>query len=108
MTDLGLIKHKRARQVCHLQKDGTLFAIFISSLQKIKTMAEIINSFSRINKELRYGVIYVVTSFERVCDDESNYIRRLPTKLMEWLGRLTGFQVEVVEMPEARGTTLVA
>ncbi|MBQ6278427.1 MAG: hypothetical protein IJK68_01790 [Muribaculaceae bacterium] len=71
-------------------------------------MAEIINSFSRINKELRYGVIYVVTSFERVCDDESNYIRRLPTKLMEWLGRLTGFQVEVVEMPEARGTTLVA
>ena len=71
-------------------------------------MAEIINSFSRINKELRYGVIYIVTSFERVCDDESNYIRRLPTKLMEWLGRLTGFQVEVVEMPEARGTTLVA
>ncbi len=71
-------------------------------------MAEIINSFSRINKELRYGVIYVVTSFERVCDDESNYIRRLPTKLMEWLGRLTGFQVEVVEMPEAQGTTLVA
>lgn len=71
-------------------------------------MAEIINSFSRINKELRYGVIYVVTSFERVCDDESNYFRRLPTKLMEWLGRLTGFQVEVVEMPEARGTTLVA
>ncbi len=71
-------------------------------------MAEIINSFSRINKELRYGVIYVVTSFERVCDDDSYYIRRLPTKLMEWLGRLTGFQVEVVEMPEARGTTLVA
>ncbi len=34
MTDLDLIKHKRARQVCHLQKDGTLFAIFISSLQK--------------------------------------------------------------------------
>ena len=71
-------------------------------------MAEIISSFSRINKELRYGVIYVVTSFERVCDDDSYYIRRLPTKLMEWLGRLTGFQVEVVEMPEARGTTLVA
>lgn len=34
MTDLGLIKHKRARQVCHLQKDGTLFAIFISSIAK--------------------------------------------------------------------------
>ena len=71
-------------------------------------MAAIISNFKRINRELRYGVIYVVTSLGRYSNGDEIITRQLPTRLMEWLGRLTGFEVEVVESPEARGTTLVA
>ena len=49
----------------------------------------------------------IISNFSYSNGDEI-ITRQLPTRLMEWLGRLTGFEVEVVESPEARGTTLVA
>lgn len=76
-------------------------------------MGQIIDKFRKINRELRYGVIYVVTSlgssFSRVSDSDSNIVPdSLSPRLMEWLGRLTGFDVEVVEVPGAEETKLVA
>lgn len=76
-------------------------------------MGQIIDKFRKINRELRYGVIYVVTSLgsssSRVSDSDSNIVPdSLSPRLMEWLGRLTGFDVEVVEVPGAEETKLVA
>lgn len=76
-------------------------------------MALIVRNFEKINKELRYGVIYVVTSlgssFSRASDSDSNIVPdSLSPRLIEWLGRLTGFDVEVVEVPGAEEAKLVA
>ena len=58
-------------------------------------MALIERSFDKINKEFRYGVIYVITSFNRVWDSDMSINHRLPSRLLEWLRRLTGFDVEL-------------
>jgi len=59
-------------------------------------MAFIERSFEKINKEFRYGVIYVITSFNRVWDSDMSINHRLPSRLLEWLRCLTGFDVEIV------------
>lgn len=99
------------QRVCHLKKDGTLFAVYI--LQNFTTMNSIINKFKKINKELRYGVIYVVTSLNsslgRVRDSDGNIVSDgLLSQLQEGLIRLTNFDVEVVEVPGAEEAKLVA
>lgn len=71
-------------------------------------MAFIERSFEKINKEFRYGVIYVITSFNRVWDSDMSINHRLPSRLLEWLRRLTGFDVEVIEDPGVSETKLVA
>ena len=71
-------------------------------------MAFIERSFEKINKEFRYGVIYVITSFNRVWDSDMSINHRLPSRLLEWLRRLTGFDVEIVEDPGVSETKLVA
>lgn len=71
-------------------------------------MAFIERSFKKINKEFRYGVIYVITSFNRVWDSDMSINHRLPSRLLEWLRRLTGFDVEIVEDPGVSETKLVA
>lgn len=71
-------------------------------------MAFIERSFEKINKEFRYGVIYVITSFNRAWDSDMSINHRLPSRLLEWLRRLTGFDVEIVEDPGVSETKLVA
>ena len=71
-------------------------------------MAFIGRSFEKINKELRYGVIYVVTSLSRYSDEHINSGGWLSPRMLEWLRRLTGYDIEVVELPMAQGTKLVA
>ena len=71
-------------------------------------MALIERSFDKINKEFRYGVIYVITSFNRVWDSDMSINHRLPSQLLEWLRRLTGFDVKVIEVPGVSETKLVA
>ena len=71
-------------------------------------MALIERSFDKINKEFRYGVIYVITSFNRVWESDMSINHRLPSQLLEWLRRLTGFDVKVIEVPGVSETKLVA
>lgn len=101
------------QRVCHLKKMAHFLLYLLHLLQNFTTMGPIIDKFRKINRELRYGVIYVVTSlgssFSRVSDSDSNIVPdSLSPRLIEWLGRLTGFDVEVVEVPGAEETKLVA
>lgn len=63
----------------------------------------------KINRGLRYGVIYVVTSIRRRYSSDVESVERWVSPLLiEWLERLTGYDIEVIESPDALGTTLMA
>lgn len=76
-------------------------------MHKLITMVAIINNIQKIKHGLRYGVIYVVTSLNRNNADIT-LVDRISPQLMDWLKNLTGFDIEVIESPEAQGTTLMA
>ena len=71
-------------------------------------MAYIENSFSRLNRKLRYGVIYVVTAANYLNQSDIVSSQWISSRLLSMLRSLTGFDIEVVESPEAERTTLVA
>ena len=71
-------------------------------------MIAIINNIQKIKHGLRYGVIYVVTSLNRYNNADRTLVDRISPQLMDWLRHLTGFDIEVIESPEAQGTTLMA
>lgn len=70
-------------------------------------MAFIEQNFSILNRKLRYGVIYVVTSL-RNSDHDNNIAKSFIPRLLSLLRSLTGFDIQVVESTEAEGTVLVA
>jgi hypothetical protein len=71
-------------------------------------MAAITNSISNLKKGLRYGVIYVVTSLNSMNSVDMVSNQWLSSKLLDLLRSLTGFDIEVIELPEVQGTTLMA
>lgn len=71
-------------------------------------MNDTISRFAKINRELRYGVIYVVTSMNRNIDADRVDTSQVVPRLIEWLRRLTKFNIEIVDDPSSEGTALVA
>lgn len=76
-------------------------------------MALIFNRFPLIKSKLRYGVIYIVTSLNSLAGtagnlDEDIMYHGLLSQLNRWLGRLTKFDIEVVDSPEVAGIKLVS
>ncbi|MBR5030111.1 MAG: hypothetical protein IKX63_03295 [Muribaculaceae bacterium] len=66
-------------------------------------------SFPRFKRDLRYGVIYVVTSL--ICrenDIDRPFVRAVSPQMLRWLESLTGYKIEIVESPEVERTTLMA
>ena len=67
------------------------------------------SSIPHFKRSLRYGVIYVVTSF---FDRDYNVSRSIgltiTPRLLHWLESLTGYKIEVIMSPEEGGTTLMA
>ena len=72
-------------------------------------MSKIRSSLPNFKRSLRYGVIYVVTSF---FDRDYNVSRSIgltiTPRLLHWLESLTGYKIEVIMSPEEGGTTLMA
>ena len=71
-------------------------------------MNDTISRFAKINRELRYGVIYVVASMNRNIDADRVDTSQVVPRLIEWLRRLTKFNIEIVDDPSSEGTALVA
>lgn len=71
-------------------------------------MSAFIRNIPPLKKSLRFGVIYVVTSIRKLDDVDKAMYMNLPPRLMGWLRSLTGFDIEVIESPDVRGTTLMA
>lgn len=73
---------------------------------------ELNRSLPKLKKGLRYGVIYVVTSFLDLnynYDNMPRSIGRVVTpRMLHWLESLTGYKIEVIRSPEEGGTTLMA
>lgn len=68
-------------------------------------MSEIIrNHLQEIKRGLRYGVIYVVASPNR----NDNHVNQISSNLIEELRSLTGYEIQMVDSPEAEGVTLMA
>ena len=67
-----------------------------------------ISSIPNFKNGLRYGVIYVVTSLNRMINGDMVSNQRVLSTLLERLRRLTGYDIQVIESPYAEGTTLMA
>ena len=72
-------------------------------------MSPIIRNLPYFKRGLRYGVIYVVTSFLDLDKSiPSSFGRAVTPRLLKLLESLTGYKIEVIQSPEERGTTLMA
>ncbi len=74
----------------------------------ISSISSSFSSIPKLKEGLRYGVIYVITSLNRMNNGDMEVVNRLSPRLMEWLRRFTGYDIQVIESPYAVGTTLVA
>ena len=67
------------------------------------------SSIPHFKRSLRYGVIYVVTSFfDRDYNMQNSIGCAVTPRLLHWLESLTGYKIEVIMSPEEGGTTLMA
>ena len=96
-----------------MQIHGTLFALYetlyhYTIAKNFTTMMLFTDYFSRLKKNLRYGVIYVFTP-SRKSNAEFN---RLSPRLLHLLEKITGFKIEFKEAPHDMmmdtGTTLMS
>ena len=96
-----------------MQNHGTLFAFYetlyhYTIAKNFTTMMLFTDYFSRLKKNLRYGVIYVFTP-SRKSNAEFN---RLSPRLLHLLEKITGFKIEFKEAPHDMkmdtGTTLIS
>lgn len=66
-------------------------------------------SFPHFKRDLRFGVIYVVTSLiSRDNNMDNSFVRGVSPRMLQWLESLTGYKIEIIKSHEVQRTTLIA
>lgn len=84
--------------------------VFQLLLQNFITMSQIIKTFQQLNMKLRYGVIYLAMPLAFLDRKKGFDYRRFlnSPELMSWLRDKTGFDIQIVQIPDLDLPTLIA